>query len=481
MHLVLILRTLGVLLITSSIGLFPPILVSLLYNDHEISHLSINLVLSLLLGLLLWWPLRRRQHVLRRRDGFVIVTMFWVVLGILSSIPFLFGHGLSFSDAVFESISAFTTTGATVIVGLDEMAPSILFFRQELQWLGGIGVIVSAVAILPMLGIGGMQLYRAETPGPMKDDKLTPRIMHTAQALLMIYSGLTVACAISFWLAGMSPFDAIAHSLSTVSTGGFSTHDTSLAYYNSPAIEAVACIFMLLGATNFSIHFLAWRNFNVTYYWRNAEVRTFFLVVVVLILSATIMLKSTQTYGDVLTAFRYSAFQVISVITSTGFATADFSAWPHALPALLIFSSFMGGCAGSTAGGMKVIRYIILARQGHREMIRLVHPKTIWPLKVEGRVIQEGVADAVWGFFAAYIGVFIVIMLLLMADGMDQLTAFGAAATCLNNLGPGLGEVSSNFIGVSDRAEWLLSAAMLMGRLEIFTVLVLLAPTFWRD
>jgi trk system potassium uptake protein TrkH len=481
MHLVLILRTMGVLLITSSIGLFPPILVSLLYNDHEISHLSINLVLSLLLGLLLWWPLRRRQHVLRRRDGFVIVTMFWVVLGILSSIPFLFGHGLSFSDAVFESISAFTTTGATVIVGLDEMAPSILFYRQELQWLGGIGVIVSAVAILPMLGIGGMQLYRAETPGPMKDDKLTPRIMHTAQALLMIYSGLTVACAVSFWLAGMSPFNAIAHSFSTVSTGGFSTHDTSLAYYNSPTIEAVACIFMLLGATNFSIHFLAWRNFNLTYYWRNAEVRTFFLVVAFIILAATIILASTQTYPDVLTAFRYSAFQVISVITSTGFATADFSIWPHALPALLIFSSFMGGCAGSTAGGMKVIRYIILARQGHREMIRLVHPKTVWPLKVEGRVIQEGIANAVWGFFAAYIGVFVVIMLLLMADGMDQLTAFGAAATCLNNLGPGLGDVSSNFIGVSDRAEWLLSAAMLLGRLEIFTVLVLLAPTFWRD
>ncbi|NIO43183.1 MAG: potassium transporter [Burkholderiales bacterium] len=477
----LVFTTLGILLVLYAGALLPPVIVSLIYQDGQLVYFSTTLATTLAAGMLLWLPFRSRPHLLRNRHGFVIVALMWVTMSTLSSLPFVVALGLDVADAVFEATSGFTTTGSTVIVDLDRLAPSILFYRQELQWLGGIGVIVSAIALLPMLGVGGMQLFRAEAPGPIKDAKLTPRIARTAQALWRLYLSLTVACALLYWLAGMSAFDAVAHSLTTVSTGGYSTHDTSIAYYDSPAIEAVAVIFMLLGSINFGLHFAAWRDLKLSHYRRSTEVRVFLLTVACAIVLVTFVLYQTGTRDTVVEALRYSLFEVVSVITSTGYGIDDFSVWPLLLPMLLIFMSFMGGCAASTAGGMKVVRFVILGKQASIEVQRLIHPQMVRPLKLDGRTVPDDIVLAVWAFVTTYVVTFAVVMLLLMYDGMDQVTAFGAVATCINNLGPGLGEVATDFVAVSDRAKWLLALTMLLGRLEIFTFLVLLTPGFWRD
>ncbi len=481
MQLMLVIRTLGVLLMLFSLSLAPTLVVSAIYQDGKVFHFSSTMGLSLVAGWLLWAPLRRLHLPLRARDGFVVVTMFWVVMSLLSALPFMFGLEMGAADAVFESVSGFTTTGATVIVGLDRLPPSILFFRQILQWFGGIGVIVSAVALLPMMGVGGMQLFRAETPGPMKDEKLTPRIAHTARTLWQIYALFTVICAAGFWLGGMSVFDAIGHAFSTVSTGGFSTHDASMAYFNSPFIEAVAVVFMTLGGINFGIHYLAMRGVDPALYWRSPETRAYLLLLAALTLLVGVLLTVSGAYSDVVSSLRYAVFEVVSVVTGTGFGVADFSAWPLALPVILIFSSFTGGCAGSTTGGMKVVRLLLLWKQGWLEIQRLVHPRMVRPLKLGERTVSSRVAESVWAFFAVYIASFAVIMILLMFTGLDQVTAFSAVAACMNNLGPGLGQVAVNFTAVNDFGLWLLSFAMMLGRLEIFTILVLLTPAFWRQ
>lgn len=480
MRLAITQRVIGLFLTMFSVTLSVPVAVSLYYKDGEAEHFLVSMAAMLSVGLVLWLPVRHASGQLRTREGFVVVTAFWIMLGLVSGLPFMLGPHLNFTDAAFEAVSAFTTTGATVIVGLDQLPPSILYYRCQLQWFGGIGVIVLALAVLPMLGVGGMQLYRAETPGPMKDDRITPRVNQTARGLWRIYLGLTIGCALGYWLAGMSVFDALTHSFATVSTGGFSTHDASISYFASPWVELVAVAFMLAGGINFAVHFAAVRGRNPYRYWRDPEVRTFLSVTVVLILIVAAVLWTQHTYASVLEALRYSAFQVVSVITSTGFTTADFSTWPLFTPVLLIFSSFMGGCAGSTAGGMKTIRFLVLAKQGWRNVFHLIHPAGVRPIKVGGRVLQARVADAVWGFFAVYVAVFSVLMLLVMGTGLDHVTAFGAVATCINNMGPGLGEVAVNFAGVNAAAKWLLTLSMLLGRLEIFTLLVVLTPAFWR-
>jgi trk/ktr system potassium uptake protein len=477
----LLVFTLGILLLLFSAALLPSAIVSLLYRDGQLLQLGITLAISLAVGLALSLPFIHMQHRLRNRDGFVVVALLWVATSALGSLPFIFGLHMHLTDAVFESVSGFTTTGSTVIVGLDKLPPSILFFRQELQWLGGIGVIVTAIAVLPMLGVGGMQLLKAETPGPMKDDKLTPRITRTAQTLWRTYFLMTAACALFLWLAGMPAFDAIAHSFATVSTGGYSTHDASFAYFNSPAIEAVAEVFMLLGSMNFSLHFIVWRQLAFSQYWRNVETRAYVLTVLAATAITTVVLYLTRVHGSVAEAFRYAVFQVVTCITTTGFGTEDFSRWPLLLPALLMLIACIGGCAGSSAGGIKVIRIAMLARQVSLQVHRLIHPQMVRPLKLAGRVIPESVAEAVWAFFAVYVGVFLVMMLLLMCTGMDQVSAFGAVAACVNNLGPGLGSVAANFADISTGAKWLLSVTMLLGRLEIFTLFVLLTPAFWRQ
>lgn len=473
-------RILGVFLMVFSATMVPPIGVSLWYADGEADHFLVSLGITLVCGLALWLPVRHHRRDLRVRDGFVVVALFWTVLGMLSAVPFLFSPHLPFTEAVFESVSGFTTTGATVISGLDRLPRSVLYYRQQLQWLGGMGIIVLAVAIIPMLGVGGMQLYRAETPGPMKDEKLTPRIAHTAQTLWIIYLSLTVACALAFWLAGMSPFDAIGHSFTAISTGGFSPHDASMGYFDSPLIETIANVFMLLGAINFAVHFTAWQKRRPLQYLRDTEVRFFLLVVAGLILIIAAMLWYAGQYPNPLTALRYAAFQVISIITSTGFTTASFADWPSFLPILLIYISFIGGCAGSTAGGMKVIRVLMLLKQAQREIRQLIHPNAVIPIKVGGKAMSEPVISAVWGFFALYVFSTATLTLMMVWTGLDVLSAFSAVAACLNVLGPGLGEVAANFATVSPLGKWILVFAMLLGRLEIFTLLVLLTPAFWK-
>jgi trk system potassium uptake protein TrkH len=387
---------------------------------------------------------------------------------------------MSLTDAVFESMSGLTTTGSTVLTGLDELPRSILYYRQQLQWLGGMGIIVLAVAILPMLGVGGMQLYRAETPGPVKDTKLTPRVTETAKALWYVYLTFTALCVFGYMLAGMDWFDALCHAFTTVAIGGFSTHDLSIGYYDSAAVDLVAVFFMIIAGVNFSLHFFAWRQLHVRHYVDNPEVRAYALMLLAVSVIVVTALWLVGTYADLATSFVKGLFQAVSIATTTGFTTADFSAWPGALPVLLIFASFIGGCAGSTAGGIKVIRWLLIYKQGVREIGRLIHPNAIIAVKLGRQAVPSRVVDAVWGFFSVYLIVFGLMMLAMLTTGLDQVTAFSAVAATLNNLGPGLGDVAGGFMTVPDAAKWIAVVGMLLGRLEIFTLLVLVTPTFWR-
>ncbi|GAB6043880.1 TrkH family potassium uptake protein [Endothiovibrio diazotrophicus] len=478
----LALRIFGVLLMISGVSLLPSLLMSVIDQEGLWHQYAAMVAFAVGATALIELFLRGRgaQPRLSNRDGFLIVAMLWFAGSLLASGPFMVFLELSPADAVFEATSAFTTTGATVMVGLDELPRSMLLYRQVLQWMGGVGVIVSAIALFPLLRIGGMQLYRAETPGPMKDEKLTPRLAHTARAIWILYGGFTAACAFAYWAAGMSVFDAIAHSLSTLSTGGFSTHDASFGYWDNPWIDAVGVVFMLVGGINFGVHYVVWRRLDLAAYFRSAEVRWFLIITLAISLLVAAALYVTGMRSDVLHALRHAIFTVVSVITSTGFGVDDFSHWPLYAPLLIIFASVVGGCAGSTAGGVKVIRLLIVSAQAKAELDRLVHPRMLRPIKIDGRVVNESVVVAVWSFLFLYIVTFGTFQLLLMLDGFDMVTAFGAVAACINNLGPGLGEVSGQFGGVSDVAKWLLSFAMLMGRLEIFTLLVLISPAFWK-
>lgn len=470
-------RILGLLLMTFSLTMLPPILVGWIMGDPELRPFWEGFAVVLTSGLVMWLPVRRERGDLRSRDGFLIVVLFWTVLGVSGAVPFVLSDSIDISvtDAVFESISGLTTTGATVILGLDGLPRSLLFYRQELQWLGGMGIIVLAVAILPMLGVGGMQLYRAEMPGPMKDTKLAPRITETAKLLWYIYLSLTVLCALAFRIAGMDWFDAVSHSFSTVAIGGFSTHDSSIGHFDNHAIESVAMLFMLMSGVNFSLHFIAWRNVNMAGYWRDSEFRTYISLMLFLSGLSTAYLYYTETHAEFSEALRHSLFHVVSIGTTTGY-----SQWPGFLPVLLLFASFVGGCAGSTAGGIKVIRFLLLVKQGMREVTRLIHPNALISIKVNRHPLPENVVEAVWGFFSLYIAVFVIFMLVLMARGHEQVTAFSAVAATLNNLGPGLGDVSATFTSMDNFSKWWLCLAMLMGRLELFTMLVILTPTFWR-
>mgnify|MGYP001824273703 CR=1 FL=1 len=475
-------RILGLLLMVFSLTMLPPILFSLYYNDHSWLPFVEGFGLTLAAGFICWLPVHRSRKELRLRDGFLVVAAFWTVLGTFGAAPLYFADALSltFTDAVFESMSGLTTTGATVLTGLDRLPVSILYYRQQLQWLGGMGIIVLAVAVLPMLGVGGMQLYRAETPGPVKDTKLTPRITETAKALWYVYLAFTITCMVGYRLAGMGWFDALCHAFSTVAIGGFSTHDTSIGFFNSAAVDIVAIFFMFLAGINFSLHFFAWRYVSVKHYFQDPEFRAYGFVLLVLSTIVVVTLFLYRGYVDPGQTFINGVFQAVSIATTTGFTTENFSVWPAALPVMLIFSSFIGGSAGSTAGGIKVIRWLLVYKQGVRELVRLVHPSAEIPVKLGSKAVPYRVVDAVWGFFSVYIIVYGVMLIAMMSTGLDQVTAFSAVAACLNNLGPGLGDVASGFMSLSDTAKWISVAGMLLGRLEIFTLLVLITPTFWR-
>lgn len=480
-----IIRITGLLMALFSITMLPPALVAVFYKDGGGTAFVQAFFVSLFLGLLLWYPNRKHKSDLRTREGFLIVVLFWTVLGSIGALPFIFSKvpDLSWTDSFFESFSALTTTGATVIVGLDDLPKAVLFYRHLLQWMGGMGIIVLAVAILPLLGIGGMQLFKAEIPGPVKDSKMTPRIAETAKALWYIYLMLTIACATAFYFAGMNAFDAICHAFSTIAIGGFSTKDASIGYYDSSAINIICAVFLLIAAVNFSVHFAAFtrRGINFKIYFKDAEFKVLIGVQVVLTAICFTTLYYSGVYDSPEETLDYAFFQVVSISTTAGFGTESFHSWPLFLPVLLIFSSFIGGCAGSTGGGMKVIRLILLVLQGSRELKRLVHPKAMYSIRIGGAALPDRIIDAVWGFFSAYALVFVICMVILMAMDMDAITAFSATAASLNNLGPGLGDVANNYASITDGAKWVLVIAMLFGRLEVFTLLVLFTPTFWKN
>ncbi|MDD5391727.1 MAG: TrkH family potassium uptake protein [Thiothrix sp.] len=482
MQLSVIQRILGLLLMVFSLTMLPPILVGWLMNDPEVSPFAEAGGILFVAGAALWLPVRRVRANLRTRDGFLIVTLFWVVLSLAGALPFVFSDSInsSFANAVFETTSGLTTTGATVFIGLDGFPRSILFWRTELHWLGGMGIIVLAVAILPMLGVGGMQIYKAESPGPVKDSKLEPRIATTAKLLWYTYLSLTIACVLAFRLAGMSWFDAVGHSFSVMGTGGFSNYDSSLAFFNNPVIDYIAVLFMFLAGANFGLHFMAWRATSLSVYLEDSEFRFYILVMLSAIGLTAAILYFDGKYPDAFEALRYASVHVVSVMTCTGIFLGDHSTWPYFLPLMITMLSIIGGCAGSTGGGMKDIRVLLLIKQAIREINLLVHPRAQIPIKVNGQVVEESVVKGVWGFFFIYVFVFMVFMLGLMADGEDQVTAFSAVAATINNMGLGLGKVSTNFAPLSDFSKWWLSLCMIMGRLELMTVLVLLTPAFWR-
>jgi len=482
MNRLVIQRILGLLLMMFSISMILPIIVDLYFEQQSWMPFAESFGITLLLGLLLWFPVRHSRKDLRLRDGFLVVASFWAGLGMAGALPLYMAEApaMSFTDAVFESVSGLTTTGATVLSALDTLPKAILYYRAQMQWLGGMGIIVLAVAVLPMLGVGGMQLLRAETPGPVKDSKLTPRIAETAKALWYVYFAFTVACMVSYMAAGMGFFDALCHAFSTVAIGGFSTHDLSIGHFDNPQIELVAIFFMILAGINFSLHFFAWRNVSIRHYLQDPECRAYGFML--LMLSAIVIgsLAWMKVYSSPTESLINGLFQAVSIATTTGFTTANYAAWPTAIPVLLIFSSFIGGCAGSTAGGIKVMRWLLIAKQGLREIFRLVHPNAEIPVKLGRDAVPFRIVDAVWGFFSVYIIVFVLLLLAMMATGLDQVTAFSAVAATLNNLGPGLGEVTAGFMTVGDTAKWIAIFGMLLGRLEIFTLLVLITPTFWR-
>jgi trk system potassium uptake protein TrkH len=476
-------RVIGFLVAISSLMMLPPVLVSWWYRDGTANLFLISAAILLLAGAIVYLPVRNARRELRLRDGFLVVVCSWLTVVLVGALPFvlLISPSISYVDALFESMSGLTTTGATILTRIEELPRAVLYYRQQLQWLGGLGIIVLAVAILPILRVGGMQLYRAEMPGPQKDTKLTPRITETAKALWMIYVGITLACVLAFWLGGMRLFDAIGHAFSTLAIGGFSTHDASFAYWDSPTLEAVAMIFMIIGGINFALHFTAWRHASMQFYFQDPELKAYVFLLLAFTGLVSFVLYLGDTYADLPMAFRYGAFQVVSVLTTTGFTTAPFADWPGFLPTFLIFIAFIGGCAGSTAGGMKVIRVILLYHQALREIRRLIHPNAVIPVRIGRQKTSSEVMDAVWGFFFLYIVSFAIATLVLTATGIDPVTAYSAAGACITNLGPALGEASLNYAGLSDTAKLVLSFMMLLGRLEVYTLLVLLAPAFWRD
>jgi len=483
MHLQIVVKILGVMLVIFSTTQLSPLIVSLIYADGNIFPFSVSFSLTFITGLFFWFPTRNVKRDLRYRDGFLVVVLFWTVLATFGSLPFILSpiNSLSITDAFFESMSGLTTTGGTILTNLDSLPQSILFYRQQLQWLGGMGIVVLAVAIMPMLGVGGMQLYRAETPGPMKDNKLTPRITESAKALWYIYVGLTAICALAYFIAGMSLFDAICHAFSTIAIGGFSTHDQSIGFFDSAAIESVAMIFMLLASANFSLHFLSWRNRSIKPYLRDSEYGFFFIVLIITSIITISALISNQVYSENTVAVRQGLFHLVSVVTTTGFTSSGFAWWPGGIPVLLILFSFMGGCAGSTAGGMKVMRIQLMFKQFRTEIVRLVHPNAVLSIKMGRQVVNEKVISSATLFFSMYLMSFAVSAVALSFVGLDWITAFSAAAACLNNLGPGLEQVAQNYASISDSAKWILSFTMLLGRLELFTLLVLFTSSFWRD
>ena len=466
----------GILLMLFSLSFIVPISISLLYSDSSLNTFLITFLLVLSVGFVFWFTSKNHKQELSSNDGFIIITLFWLVLAIAGSLPFYLS-GMSVIDSFFESMSGITTTGATVITNIDGLDKSLLMYRQLLQWMGGMGLIVLAIAVMPILGIGGGQIYKTEIPGAMSDQKLTPRITETAKALWTIYFGLTVLCALMYWIAGMNGFDAIAHSFSTVSIGGFSTHDDSIGFFNNFGIELVCIIFMIISASSFALHYGAIFRGRALRYFYDPEFR-FFISIILLVFAASSLILffnpgSSESQRSVL-------FQAVSIVSTTGFTTTDYSLWPSVIGFLLLIGAFIGGCSGSVGGGIKSWRILIMLNHAHKQLIKIIHPRAVVSVKIGSKVVDSSVAESVWGFFSIYVISFMLLLFALLATGLDFTSAFSAIGACLNNLGPGLGEVSANYSSVTSAGKGILAFGMILGRLEIFTVLVLFMPMFWR-
>ncbi len=479
-----VINPLGKLLIGFGLAYWPPLVAAAWYRDGALTAFAIALAINLLIGALLWLMTRRFRRELRARDAFLLVALAWIVFAADAAIPLMLAlPRLSFTDAYFEGMSGFTATGATLLTGIDQLPHAVNLWRAELCWLGGLGIIGLGMAVLPLLGVGGMQVYRAEASGPIKETRLLPRFVQTARSLWMIYIALTFACAVALRIAGMNTFDAICHALSTLSLGGVSTHDAKIGYFHSQAIEAVLMVFMLLAGINFATHFLAWRGRSLRVYLKDPEALGFLLLVLGSAVGLAIYLWKMHAYHGPWPALRYAAFNVISIATDCGFYNTDYDRWPLFAGLWMLLLSCIAVSAGSTGGGIKMIRIWILFRQSAREIFSLLHPSAVHSLKIRGQVVPERVALSALGFIHLYTISMVGLSFLLILSGMDFLTAFSAIVATLNNVGPGLHGVGpgSTYAGLSDFQTWVCTVSMLVGRLEFFVVLIPLTPAFWRD
>ena len=474
MNLKSIVNLFSILVLFFSLSYIFPIIISLIFDDGATELFIYTLLGVGLIGLVGLLATRKVDNELSQKDGFVIIVLFWVVLCFAGSIPFYLS-GMNAIDSIFESMSGITTTGATVISNLDTLPESLLFYRQLLQWMGGMGLIVLAIAVMPLLGIGGGQIYKTEIPGAMGEQKLTPRIKETAQVLWLIYLGLTVLCAILYYLGGMGSFDAVSHAMSTVAIGGFSTHNDSIGHFNSIAIETICIAFMLLSAFSFTLHYFAVFKKKPLKYFYDPEIR-FFMSILAIIFIICAMISNISTYGPNL---RELAFHSVSMLTTTGFSISNSSEWPFSISFILLIGAFIGACAGSVGGGVKSWRVLIMINHAHKNLMRIIHPNSVISLKIGTKNVNDEVATSVWGFFSIYIISFIILLLFVLITGVDFESAFSAVGACLNNLGPGLGIVSENYANINSASKGILAFAMLLGRLEIFTLLVILTPMFW--
>ena len=471
-----IINLFSILVAFFSLSLLVPLVVSFIFDDGS-SNIFVTTFLVIFIPSIIAWQLTKKsKEEMGVKEGFVIITLFWIVLSLVGSMPFYL-YGMSFVDSFFESMSGITTTGATVISGLNNKPESVLFYRQLLQWMGGMGLIVLAIAVMPLLGIGGGQLYKTEIPGALSDQKLTPRIKETAQALWLIYLGLTVVCALLYFAFGMSAFDAISHSLSTVSIGGFSTYDESIGYFNSISIEVICMVFMLLSALSYALHYFAVYKKKPLKYFHDSELR-FFVSILSIVISLSLLLSIIVGFDG--GSFREILFQSVSIVTTTGFVSADYSSWPTSITFLLLIGAFIGACSGSVGGGIKSWRVLIMINHAKINIMRLVHPNAVVSLKIGSKAVDDKVAESVWGFFSIYVICFMLLLLSLLATGMDFESSFSAIGACLNNLGPGLGQVAETYGSVSNFGKSILALAMILGRLEIFTLLVLFTTVFWQ-
>jgi trk system potassium uptake protein TrkH len=479
-----IVNVLGALL-ASFAGLYLlPVATALIYGETAaLQVFAICAGVTLVAGLLLLLATRRFRAELKPRDGYLLVSLSWMLVTVNAAVPMMLAEPhLSFTDAFFESMSGLSTTGSTVITGLDLLPHAVNIWRHALHWLGGMGIIVLAVAVLPLLGVGGMQMYRAEAPGPVKDTKLTPRITETAKALWLVYTGISLFCILALWGAGMSLFDAICHGFSVMALGGFSTHDASVGFFQSPLIEFVMMLFMLLAAVNFSTHFMAVRKGDLGAYNRDPEAKWMLVWLGASLAAITLIVYGAGLYPDMMSTFRHTAFTVITLATTSGFVTEDYSLWPVFASMWMLFLSCLIPSTGSTGGGIKLFRALIMIKQARREMFLLVHPAAVVPLKIGGQVVGNRVVYSVLAFVFVYFMTVVLLTFALLGTGMDFISAFTATIASVNNAGPGLGQVgpSTNYSTLSDLQTWLCALGMFLGRIEIFTFLVLFTRSFWR-